>query len=307
MSGVLKGVSSVFFAYIGFDALATTAEECKEPQKDLPKSMINSLLICTVLYILIALVLTGMVSYTELAVGDPLAFVFEKVNLGWMSGIVAVSAVIAMASVLLVFQNGQPRIWMTMSRDGLLPERFSRIHPKFKTPAFSTIITGLVVGLPILFTDKTFVLDFTSIATLFAFVLVCGGVLLLPKKEKEKGKFHLTYINAKLIFPLIIFSAMFLIHWLVPNYFIGLFNINGTEAELTFNISSIIFWIICIVLALGAFLRNWSLIPLLGLVTCLYLLTGMTAMNWAWFAGWLLVGLIIYFSYSIRNSRLSKA
>jgi hypothetical protein len=136
---------------VDYDALATTAEECKEPQKDLPKSMINSLLICTVLYILIALVLTGMVSYTELAVGDPLAFVFEKVNLGWMSGIVAVSAVIAMASVLLVFQNGQPRIWMSMSRDGLLPKRFSNIHPKFKTPAFSTIVTGLFVAVPALF------------------------------------------------------------------------------------------------------------------------------------------------------------
>jgi len=309
-SGVMAAVAGVFFAYIGFDAVSVLAEESKNPQRDLPRGMIYSLVICTIIYILLTLVLSGAVPYQQFeGVGDPLAFIFEPqhLNIPWMQLLVAVCAVIAMTSVLLVFQMGQPRIWMSMSRDGLLPPIFQRIHPKFQTPSFSTIITGLVVGLPILFTDKTFVLDFTSIATLFAFVLVCGGVLLLPKKEKEKGKFHLTYINAKLIFPLIIFSAMFLIHWLVPNYFIGLFNFNGTEAELTFNISSIIFWFICIVLALGAFLRNWSLIPLLGLVTCLYLLTGMTAMNWAWFAGWLLVGLIIYFSYSIRNSRLSKA
>jgi amino acid transporter len=309
-SGVMAAVAGVFFAYIGFDAVSVLAEESKNPQRDLPRGMIYSLVICTIIYILLTLVLSGAVPYQQFeGVGDPLAFIFEPqhLNIPWMQLLVAICAVIAMTSVLLVFQMGQPRIWMSMSRDGLLPPIFQRIHPKFQTPSFSTIITGLVVGLPILFTDKTFVLDFTSIATLFAFVLVCGGVLLLPKKEKEKGKFHLTYINAKFIFPLIVFSAILLIHWLVPHYFSALFNFKGTEAELTFNISSIIFWIICIILALGAFIRNWSLIPLLGLVTCMYLLTGMTAMNWAWFAGWLLVGLIIYFSYSIRNSRLSKS
>ena len=124
IAGVLKGVSAVFFAYIGFDAISTTAEECKDPQRDLPKAMIYSLIICTVLYILVALVLTGIVPYSELAVGDPLAYVFDRIGLDFISGVVAVSAIIAMASVLLVFQLGQPRIWMTMSRDGLLPKVF---------------------------------------------------------------------------------------------------------------------------------------------------------------------------------------
>ena len=136
LGGVLKGVSGVFFAYIGFDAISTTAEECKNPQKDLPKAMIYALVICTILYILISLILTGMVSYTELGVGDPLAYVFDKLHLTKLSGIISISAVIAMASVLLVFQVGQPRIWMSMSRDGLLPPKFSKLHKKYKTPAF---------------------------------------------------------------------------------------------------------------------------------------------------------------------------
>jgi len=130
ITGVLKGVSGVFFAYIGFDAISTTAEECKNPQRDLPRSMVYSLVITTVLYVAISLVLTGMVSYVFLGVADPLAYVFEKLNLTWLSGIIALSAVIAMASVLLVFQVGQPRIWMSMSRDGLLPPVFSKLHKK---------------------------------------------------------------------------------------------------------------------------------------------------------------------------------
>jgi len=173
VGGILKGVSAVFFAYIGFDAISTTAEECKDPQKDLPRGMMWAIIICTVLYVIIALVLTGMVSYTELNVGDPLAFVFEKLDLKWMSGIIAVSAVVAMASVLLVFQMGQPRIWMSMSRDGLLPKRFSKVHPKFRTPSFATIVTGFVVAVPALFLNLTMVTDLCSIGTLFAFVLVC--------------------------------------------------------------------------------------------------------------------------------------
>ncbi|MGB4845028.1 MAG: amino acid permease, partial [Ferruginibacter sp.] len=189
--GVMMAVSGVFFAYIGFDAVSVLAEESKNPQRDLPRGMILSLVICTIVYILLSLVLTGAVNYRNFdGVGDPLAFIFEEqnLNLGWMQLFVAVAAVIAMTSVLLVFQMGQPRIWMSMSRDGLLPPAFQKIHKKFKTPSFATIVTGLVVGVPILFTDKTFVLDFTSIATLFAFVLVCGGVLFLPVKEKIPGR-----------------------------------------------------------------------------------------------------------------------
>ena len=235
-SGVMAAVAGVFFAYIGFDAVSVLAEESKNPQRDLPKGMIYSLVICTVIYILLTLVLTGAVHYQKFEnVGDPLAFIFEKQNLnvGWMQLLVAVCAVVAMTSVLLVFQMGQPRIWMSMSRDGLLPSVFQKIHPQYKTPSFSTIVTGLVVGVPILFTDKTFVLDFTSIATLFAFVLVCGGVLLLPRKAKEQGKFHLPFISSKYIFPILIMVSMALLHHFSQNYFADILKFDVDATQLT--------------------------------------------------------------------------
>jgi len=309
-SGVMAAVAGVFFAYIGFDAVSVLAEESKNPQRDLPRGMIYSLVICTVIYILLTLVLTGAVHYKNFeGIGDPLAFIFEKQNLNipWMQLLVAICAVVAMTSVLLVFQMGQPRIWMSMSRDGLLPSLFQKIHTKYKTPSFSTIVTGFVVGVPIIFTDKTFVLDFTSIATLFAFVLVCGGVLFLPRLEKQDGKFHLPFINAKYIFPFLIFLSAAIIAIAFPKYFTDIFNFDVDESALTYNISAIVFWMICLLLSVGAYLKNWSLIPLLGLVTCLYLLTGMTAMNWAWFGSWLLIGLLVYWFYGYKKSKLAQS
>ena len=319
-SGVMAAVSGVFFAYIGFDAVSVLAEESKNPQRDLPRGMILSLVICTIVYILLTLVLTGAVVYSKFEnVGDPLAFIFEKGNLdvGWMQFLVAICAVIAMTSVLLVFQMGQPRIWMSMSRDGLLPKVFQTIHPKYHTPSFATILTGLVVGIPILFTDKTFVLDFTSIGTLFAFVLVCGGVLLIPRKSKEAGKFHLPYVNGKFSFCIILVIAITLLLVNTPSYFTDLFhfdfskNADYVAGRITFmdaatpQISLIIFWLACIILAIYAFIKNFSLIPLLGLASCMYLLTGMTKINWAWFLSWLAMGLIVYFLYGRRNSKLN--
>ena len=304
-SGVMRAVSGVFFAYIGFDAISVMAEESRNPQRDLPRSMILSLVICTVVYILLTLVLTGVISYEKFNnVGDPLAKIFEDTHVGWMQFLVSLAAVIAMTSVLLVFQMGQPRIWMSMSRDGLLPPVFQRIHPKFHTPSFSTIVTGLIVGVPILFTDKVFVLDFTSIATLFAFVLVCGGVLLIPRKEKVAGKFNMPYINGKFIFPLLILLAVIILAFANPHYFSDLFDINADNASL--NISTIILWVVLVILSIASFLRSLSLIPLLGLSTCLYLLTGMTGKNWAWFSSWLLLGLIVYFMYGYRKSKLRQ-
>lgn len=307
-SGVMAAVAGVFFAYIGFDAVSVLAEESKDPQRDLPKGMIYSLVICTIIYILLTLVLSGAVHYKNFeGVGDPLAFIFEpqNLNIGWMQLLVSICAVVAMTSVLLVFQMGQPRIWMSMSRDGLLPTVFQKIHTKYQTPSFATIITGFVVGVPIIFTDKTFVLDFTSIATLFAFVLVCGGVLLLPTKEKEPGKFHLPFIASRIIFPILIIGTIIIIQVFSTNYFSDLFNLNGDTATVTFNVSSLIFWLSCIILSIVTLFKNWSLIPLLGLVTCLYLLTGMTAMNWAWFGGWLVLGLVVYFLYGYKKSKLA--
>ena len=319
-SGVMSAVAGVFFAYIGFDAVSVLAEESKNPQRDLPRGMIYSLVICTVVYILLALVLTGTVHYKNFeGVGDPLAFIFESQNLnvGWMQILVSVCAVIAMTSVLLVFQMGQPRIWMSMSRDGLLPPVFQKIHHKFKTPSFATIVTGLVVGVPILFTDKTFVLDFTSIATLFAFVLVCGGVLLIPRKERQAGRFHIPYVNGQFLYPLIIAAALILFAVLSNDYFANLFNFDYSANEdynagkasfldlATPNISIIVFWIICIVLAIATIIKKYSLIPLMGVTTCLYLLTGMTKSNWAWFLSWLVIGLILYFIYGYNKSKLA--
>lgn len=375
VSGILKGVSAVFFAYIGFDAISTTAEECVNPQRDLPRGMMWAIIICTVLYVAIALVLTGMVNYTELAVGDPLAFVFQKLNLKWLSGIIAVSAVVAMASVLLVFQLGQPRIWMSMSRDGLLPAIFSRIHPKFKTPSFATIVTGFVVAVPALFLNLTMVTNLCSIGTLFAFVLVCAGVLKLQNDPSAtRGKFKTPYINAKYISGILVVLAC-LLSWnynndnvrdflqarklksteevlkqlspdemltlqqkavvmyaakFIPslNLDTALLNLEGLkpnqthavlrstylpEAQLFTSDWNVFFrtipmWIFLLIsgaLAFWSFTKNLSLIPVLGLVSCLYMMAEIELENWIGFAIWLVIGLVIYFSFSYKNSHLN--
>jgi len=301
--GMMKGVSAVFFAYIGFDAISTTAEECKNPQRDLPKGMIYSLIICTILYILIAIVLTGMVSYKELQVGDPLAFVFKHIGLNQLSYIISFSAVIATASVLLVFQLGQPRIWMSMSRDGLLPKIFSRIHPVYKTPSFSTVLTGFVVAVPALFLNLTEVTDLTSIGTLFAFVLVCGGVLLLPARAQEDGppKFRIPYINARYIAPFL-FIAGSIFFW---KNFLGLFDISAGWEVFRDKLPFFLFVILSASLAVVAFIKNLSLIPTLGLASCFYLMTELGYTNWMRFLIWLVVGLCVYFTYSRFHSKLN--
>jgi amino acid transporter len=301
MTGVLKGVSSVFFAYIGFDALATTAEECKDPKRDLPRSMMASLIICTVLYILVALVLTGMVSYKELGVGDPLAFVFEKVNLPWMHGIVAVSAVIAMASVLLVFQNGQPRIWMSMSRDGLLPKKFKAIHPKYKTPWFATIITGILVALPALFMNLKEVTDLSSIGTLFAFVLVNAGVI---KMESHNSEYHtgfrVPYINGKYYVPAFFVAILLALILTRPEAFSAFFQFENFWHQ----IPMLAFLVLSFFMAIFSYLRNYSLIPVLGLCSNFYLMTELGLSNWIGFSIWLVIGLVIYFGFGVKNSKL---
>jgi basic amino acid/polyamine antiporter, APA family len=309
-SGVMGGVSAVFFAYIGFDAVSTLAEESKNPQRDLPKGMIYSLVICTIVFIVLALVITGMVSYQLLGVSDPLAEIFALKGVKWMLFIVSIAAVVAMTSVLLVFQMGQPRIWMTMSRDGLMPKKFSKIHPKFKTPSFATIVTGLVVGIPIFFTDENFVLDFTSIGTLFAFVLVCGGVLMLsPQSEAEmferqsKGKFKIPYINSKFIFPVLVLISGIAIEKFLPTFYSNVFDLS--DGKMAANLPMLVFLLLCIVMSVLSFLKNLSLIPLLGLVSCCYLLTGMAVSNWIWFSVWLLIGLVFYFSYGYKKSKLN--
>lgn len=302
MGGVLGGVSAVFFAYIGFDAVSTTAEECKDPQRDLPRGMLYSLVLCTVIYVVTALVITGMVNYSEFAnVSDPLAYVFEKIDMKAVGFIVSVSAVVAATSVLLVFQLGQPRIWMSMSRDGLLPKRFSNIHPRYRTPSFATFATGLLVGIPVLVIDDGLVTDLTSIGTLFAFVLVCGGVLLLPPRPKEAGKFHLPFISGKFIVPGLV--ILFLV--LAGNRIGAAFANIGHEGyqELLF----IVFVALALYMGVMSFLRNYSLIPVLGVLCCAYLMIEIPAKSWLVFFGWMGLGLLIYFLYGMRHSKLSQS
>ena len=313
ISGILKGTAAVFFAYIGFDAISTTAEECKNPQRDLPRSMIYSLIICTIIYVLVALTLTGMLKYDQLNVGDPLSFVFARLNLNWIAGIVAVSAVIATASVLLVFQIGQPRIWMSMSRDGLLPPIFSRIHPKFKTPSFSTILTGLVVGVPALFLNLDVVIKLTSVGTLFAFVLVCAGVLRMSlNPNSPKGKFRTPYINAKFFMPVIFIATAVLLwkynHNAVVNFF-SMWSDNpemGPMEVILHKAAYTGFFLLFLGLTILSVLKNISLIPTLGLLSCTYLLCESGATNWGRFFVWLLVGFAVYFLYGYHKSKLAK-
>ena len=304
LSGVLKGVSAVFFAYIGFDAISTTAEECENPQRDLPRGMMWAIIICTILYILIALVLTGIVSYDQLAVGEPLAFVFKQINLTKMTFIISVSAVIAMASVLLVFQMGQPRIWLSMSRDGLLPKRFSKIHPKYKTPSFATIVVGFVVAVPALFMNLTMVTDLCSIGTLFAFVLVCGGVLVLQNRpDVQRGSFKTPYVNAGFVLPFLFLATV--LYFYSSNDLQRFFAFEGWS-DFGQKVPALIFWAFSTFLTIVSVPKKLSLIPTLGLLSCLYMMSEIPLQNWIYFGIWLLVGLVIYFSYSRKHSKLNQ-
>ncbi len=310
VTGVLKGVSAVFFAYIGFDALSTTAEECKDPRRDLPKAMIASLVICTILYCALALVLTGMVSYTQLNVGDPLAFVFTlpNSNLPWVAGIIAISAVIALATVFLVFQIGQPRLWMAMSRDGLLPKIFSSIHPKFRTPWFATIITGIVVAIPALFMNLTEVTDLASIGTLFAFVVVCAGVLFKDKEFGREGR-YVPYINGEYIIPALLLGVFALIAYFYPEGIQNFFRLEPGADDMmmgvTHKIPMLVFILLCITIVVLSVFKKLSVIPVMGLLLCTYLMTELGPTNWMRFGVWLLVGIRIYRFYGYRNSNLN--
>lgn len=304
IAGVLKSVAAVCFAYIGFDSISTTAEECKNPQKDIPKAMMWALGICTVLYVLVTLVLTGIVPSGTLAgIEDPLAYMFTIVGLHGVAGVVAASAVIALTSALLVYQLGQPRIWMTMSRDGLLPKAFSRIHPKYKTPSFSTIMTGVLVGFPALFANLEEVINLSSIGTLFAFVLVCGGVLILDlnPENQQKSKFKIPYVNAQYIIGLSFLVAVY-IFWpsSVPNWISG--HISGDQKADTWIMT--VFFLCWIFMSIVSYLKKLSLIPVLGLLINLYLMTQMGSANWERFFYWCVVGVVIYFVYGYNKSKL---
>ncbi len=240
-SGVMSGAAIVFFAYIGFDAVSTTAEETKNPQRDLPIGMIASLVVCTLLYVLMSGVLTGIKKYT-VYLGDSAAVATAFASKPWAQALVSAGALAGMTSVLLVFQLGQPRIFMAMARDGLLPPYFARIHPRFRTPHITTIWTGIVVGGVAMFTDIGSLSDLTNIGTLFAFVLVCFGVIVLRRTDANRVRpFRVP---------------------LVP------------------------------------------LFPVLGVFMCVGLMFSLPLETWVRFFVWLIIGLLIYFFYGVRHSRL---
>lgn len=301
MDGVLRGVSSVFFAYIGFDAISTTAEECANPKRDLPRGMIYSLIICTVIYVITTLVITGLVDYSSFkGVADPLAFVFEQINMQKVGFFISVTAVIASTSVLLVFQIGQPRIWMSMSRDGLLPKRFGKISEKRRVPAFATLITGLLVGIPSLFIDDLLMTDLTSIGTLFAFVLVSGGVLLLPRLPRTSG-FQLPYINARWIVPALVAVFLALSSHRIQ---VGIEHIAEGHFE---DVLFLIYTVIAVAVAVFSYVRKYTLIPVLGVLSCMYLMIEIPVKSWLVFFGWMIVGLLVYMVYGRKHSLLNKS
>ena len=193
--GIHQGAAIVFFAYIGFDAVSTAAEETRDPQKSMPRGILGSLAVCTVIYAVVGVVATGLVPYQQLKGSDPLARAFEVAGIGWGQAIVSLGAIISMTAVLLVFQLGQPRIFFSMSRDGLLPRWFRSVHPKYRTPHVTTILTGVVVALGATFLDDDETYDLTNIGTLFAFMVVCLGVLALRIKDPGRPRpFRVPYV-----------------------------------------------------------------------------------------------------------------
>jgi APA family basic amino acid/polyamine antiporter len=247
-AGIKAGAAIVFFAYIGFDVVSTMAEETRNPKRDMPIGIIGSLVVSTILYMLVAAVFTGIIPFPALKEAmatqkaEPLAYALESIHLGWAAMIVAVGAVAAQLAVLLALLLGQSRIFFSMSRDGLLPKVFSKVHKKFRTPYVTTIAVGALVAFVAAFTNIDEMVDLTNIGTLFAFILVCFGVIILRVKEPER---HRTF-------------------------------------RVPFG----------------------PVLPLMGVASCIFLMTGLPAITWIRFVAWLFIGLIIYFTYGYTHSLL---
>jgi APA family basic amino acid/polyamine antiporter len=292
-AGISAGAAIVFFAYIGFDAVSTAAEETRNPKRDLPIGIIASLIICTIFYVIVSLIFTGLISYPELKAklateqAEPLTMALEHASptLGWAVGIVAFGSVIAHTAVLFIFQLGQPRIFFSMARDGLLPKAFTRVHPRFRTPWVSTIITGAFVAIFAAVASIDEMVDLTNIGTLFAFILVSAGIMVLRRRDPDRPRpFR---VPSGLTWAVILFVIFLLILYVLP---------------WTMSVKTVV----ALMVAGLFFLVRKDIFPVLGIVSCLYLIYYLPPTSWLRFAAWLNLGFVIYAGYGLLHSRLSQ-
>jgi APA family basic amino acid/polyamine antiporter len=298
-SGLSAGAAIVFFSYIGFDAVSTVAEETRNPRRDMPFGIIASLVACTIFYVVVAAVFTGLISYPDLSAklateqAEPLTMALEHgiTNPAWRDravGIVAFGSVIAHTAVLLVFQLGQPRIFFSMARDGLLPKAFQKVHPRFRTPHVSTILTGVFVAAFAAVASIDEMVDLTNIGTLFAFILVCAGLIVLRVKEPGRERpFRVPSGWTWTVLMYLLFAVAVGLAW---NYEW----LSSTAALITLVVAGVLF----------AISRN-HVFPVLGIVGCIYLVYYLPATSWLRFTAWLNFGFIVYFAYGSVHSRLS--
>jgi basic amino acid/polyamine antiporter, APA family len=301
IAGIQTGAAMIFFAYIGFDAVSTTAEEARNPGKDLPIGIMGSLVICTVLYVIVSGIMTGMCPWNLLGTSEPVATALKYVKLDFLASyIISVGAVVALLAVLIVMQLGQPRIFFSMSRDGFVPKWLSAIHPKFRTPYRTTILSGTIVALGAAVFNINEVAELCNIGTLFAFVLVCAGVAILRHKDSiVSEKFKSKAIPWILILVTIIsvFALSFSWHNAVLRIGFGALLAMTLIAALIVSLSYRGFIV----------RRPFSsplvpLVPILGILTCVYLMLGLPPLTWWRFFVWLLIGLVIYIFYGRKHT-----
>jgi len=294
-AGISAGAAIVFFAYIGFDAVSTVAEETRNPQRNMPIGIIASLIICTVFYVVVSAAFTGLISYPDLKTklateqAEPLTMALQHAvpNSGWAVGIVALGSVIAHTAVLLVFQLGQPRIFFSMARDGLLPPVFYKVHPRFRTPHISTILTGVFVAGFAAVASIDEMVDLTNIGTLFAFILVCAGIIVLKVKDPSRAR------------PFRVPSGLAWTMLLYAGFAAGVILFPGSAMSVAVKA-------VLLAVGLGVFLvsRN-HIFAVLGVLSCLYLIYYLPPTSWLRFAAWLNFGFVIYVGYGSVNSRLT--